>query len=48
MPESINVNQNQSGPDSNEQERSLSQSDYALYEALNVLKGMVLSRQISD
>jgi carboxyl-terminal processing protease len=28
-----------------EQEQTLSQSDYALYEALNVLKGMVLSQQ---
>lgn len=28
-----------------EQEQTLSQSDYALYEALNVLKGMVLTRQ---
>lgn len=39
--------QSQSSSES-EQELTLSQSDYALYEALNVLKGMVLSQNKTD
>ncbi len=39
--------QSQSSSES-EQELTLSQSDYALYEALNVLKGMVLSQNKAD